>query len=84
MSAASRKRLAILTISMFPSLRVEESSESFYNVVLKAMKQLRSISEPKLLGKLRGPDYSFNNQLVVVVISTVMHIILINSETTTE
>ena len=34
-SAASSKRLAKLTISLFQSLRVEESSESFYNVVLK-------------------------------------------------
>ena len=35
MTAASCKRLANLTISLFPSLRVEESFESFYNVVLK-------------------------------------------------
>ena len=35
MTAASRKRLAILTISLFQSLRFEESFESFRNAVLK-------------------------------------------------
>ena len=41
-------RLAHLTISLFQSLRVEESFESFYNVVLRKMKELPYISEPKL------------------------------------
>ena len=35
MSAASSKRLANLTVPLYQSLRVEESFESFYNVVLK-------------------------------------------------
>ena len=39
MSAVSSKRLANLTVSLFQSLRVEESSESFYNAILKKMKE---------------------------------------------
>ena len=35
MSAASSKRLANLTVSLFQSLRVEECFESFYNAILK-------------------------------------------------
>ena len=35
LSAASSKRLANLTISLFQSLRVEEPFESFYNVALQ-------------------------------------------------
>ena len=35
MSAASSKRLANFTVSLFQSLRVEESFKSFYNAVLK-------------------------------------------------
>ena len=60
MSAAC-KRLANLTISLFQSLRVEESFESFYNVFLNKMKELPFISEPKLPRKRCGPDYSIIN-----------------------
>ena len=61
MSAASSKRLANLTISLFQPLRLEESFESFYNVVLKKMKELPFISEPKLPQKRCTPDYSIIN-----------------------
>ena len=60
-SATCSKRLANLTISLFQSLRVEESFESFYNVVLKKMKELPFISEPKLPRKPRAPDYPIIN-----------------------
>ena len=58
MIAASRKRLAILTISLFQSLRFEESFESFCNAVLKKIKELPFLSEPKLPRQRRAPDYS--------------------------
>ena len=60
MPAVSSKELANVAISLFQSLRVEESFESFYNVVLKIMKkkELAFISEPKLPSKRHTPDYS--------------------------
>ena len=61
MSAASSKRLANLTVSLFQLLRVEESFKSYYNAVLKKMKTLAFISESKLLCKCRAPDYSIIN-----------------------
>ena len=57
MFAASIKRLANLIISQFQSIRIEGSFESFYNVVLKKMKELLFTSEPKLPRKRLAPDY---------------------------
>ena len=50
--------MAILTISLFQSLRFEESFESFCNAVLKKIKELPFLSEPKLPRQRRAPDYS--------------------------
>ena len=62
MSGASSKRLANLTVSLIQSHRVEESFESFCDVVLKKkMKELPFISERKLRRKHCAPDYSIIN-----------------------
>ena len=64
MSAGFSKRLANFTISLFQSLRVEESFRSFYNVVLKIMKKkknyhlFQSQSKPR---KRCAPNYSIIN-----------------------
>ena len=62
MSAVSSKRPANLTISLFQSLRVEESFKSFNNVVMKKLNEQAFISQAKLPGKLRAPDCSIIHQ----------------------
>ena len=88
MSAGFSKRLANFTISLFQSLRVEESFRSFYNVVLKIMKKKKRITiyfrakvKPANVVRLIIPLLI---TLVVAVINKMMCTILIHLEATIE
>ena len=62
-SAVSSKRLAMLTVETISNLRNSESFDSFYDLCLREIQNIKFVEEPVLKRKQKEPKYSLLHYL---------------------